>query len=158
MRNAIWISVMAILVLASCQAQDPNAFSFSQLVGRWESIDPKSHQIEEWQSVNDSLLTGRGFVLEKGDTTFIEFLSIKKINGVWNYVAQVPSQNENKEVLFKLTSQTEKKVEFSNTLHDFPQKIVYALSSNDKMQVYIEGPQQGKVARITFDFNRSTQP
>jgi len=61
-------------------------------------------------------------------------------------------------VLFKLTSQTDKKVEFTNKQHDFPQKIVYVMGSDNKMQVYIEGPQQGKVARITFDFTRGINP
>jgi hypothetical protein len=158
MQSHYWKIVIVFLALVSCQTKNPNEFDFSKLIGRWEYTDPKSHQIEQWNSESDSSLVGKGFVLEQGDTTFIEFLALKKINGVWNYIAQVPSQNEQKEVYFRLTSQSASKVEFSNPQHDFPQKIVYVLQSDNTMQVYIEGPQQGKVARITFDFSRSALP
>jgi len=77
-----WKIFIVLLALASCHTKAPNEFNFSKLVGRWEYTDPKSHQIEEWLSINDSTLSGKGFVLEKGDTTFIEFLAIKKIDNV----------------------------------------------------------------------------
>ena len=100
MQSHYWKIVIVFLALVSCQTKNPNEFDFSKLIGRWEYTDPKSHQIEQWNSESDSSLVGKGFVLEQGDTTFIEFLALKKINGVWNYIAQVPSQNEQKEVYF----------------------------------------------------------
>jgi hypothetical protein len=130
-------------------------FDFSQLIGSWSSINSEANQMEEWEEYNDSTFVGRGYILEHGDTTFFESLEIRKEMGVWTYFAKV-NQMQGKEVVpFKLSMQSPGKVEFTNPTHDFPQKIVYELLSENEMQAYIEGPRDGQTIRILFDFKRN---
>jgi hypothetical protein len=154
MRKKVATILPIVLVLCGCEPAKDNQFDFEKLVGRWEYLDPRSHQVEEWARVNNQLYEGKGFVLEKGDTTFIEFLRIEKQDSSWVYVAQVSSENNNEEVPFRLAYQTDERAEFTNLMHDFPQRIVYVFKNDNELQAYIEGPQQGKTARITFDFTR----
>ena len=131
---------------------ESGVFDLRRLAGRWEFLDKKTHQIEEWTLAGEKELRGRGFVLEKGDTTFIEFLTIRETNGVLTYFAQVSDLGAAEVVPFSLTSQTKDKLEFSNTAQDFPQKIVYELKSDSTIQAYLEGPRDGQKIRVVFDF------
>lgn len=144
------------MALWSCEPQKTNLnasrFNFEALVGRWESIDVKSHQIEEWRHSSEGRLQGKGYVLTDGDTTFIEFLTIDIADSIPVYYAQVKDQNHNSSIPFKRSIETKESIEFSNPEHDFPKKIVYRLLSDTEMQVYIEGPRNNETARITFDF------
>jgi hypothetical protein len=130
-------------------------FDFSRLTGSWSSVDSISSQIEEWQARTDSNYVGRGYVLEGGDTTFLESLEIRKDHGVWTYYAKVNQMNGGEVVPFRLTKQTPERVEFTNLAHDFPKKIGYELVSNNELQAYIEGPRDGQTIRILFDFKRN---
>jgi hypothetical protein len=134
------------------QAHDTSVFDLRKLNGRWEFLNNNTHQIEEWMMMNDKELKGRGFVLENGDTTFIEFLSIRESNGTLTYFAQVSDITSAEIVPFKLTAQSDKRIEFSNEGQDFPKKIVYELKTDTTMQAYIEGPREGNNIRIVFDF------
>jgi hypothetical protein len=154
MRKRAIVLLPIVLVFCSCEQAKDNRFDFDKLVGRWEYLDPRSHQVEEWSQVGENLYEGKGFVLEKGDTTFIEFLRIEKQDSSWVYVAQVSSENNSEEVPFRLAYETDDRAEFVNPAHDFPQKIVYVFKNENELQAYIEGPQQGNTARITFDFTR----
>lgn len=110
--------------------------------------------MEEWEVLNDSIFVGKGYVLERGDTTFFESLEIRKQFGVWTYFAKV-YQNQGAEVVpFTLTRQTADRVEFTNTEHDFPKKIGYELLSDNELHAYIEGPRDGQTIRVIFDFKR----
>lgn len=152
------VAVVLSLALWQCEVKEhsnnSDNFDFEHLVGGWESVDEKSHQIEEWQKLGDAGLEGKGYVLTEGDTTFIEFLKIDLQDSVPVYYAQVRHQNHNHSVPFYRTKESKEEIEFSNPTHDFPKKIVYRLINEDQMQVYIEGPRNNSTARITFDFVR----
>lgn len=109
-------------------------------------------QIEEWTTVSEKELTGKGFVLENSDTTFIELLSIRENQGVLTYYAQVSDNLTSEIVPFKLSEQTDQRIEFVNENQDFPKKIGYEIRSEERILAYIEGPREGNNVRITFDF------
>jgi len=143
------------LALFSCETplkKVQDNFDLNQLVGRWEHDENKNNQFEEWQLLNESELRGKGFILENGDTTFIEALTIKKIGNRLVYSAEVGDQNNGEKIPFELTGQTSKSLEFSNYSHDFPQRIVYEMKSDSTMQAYIEGPRNDQKIRIVFDY------
>lgn len=150
-----WIT--ALLWFASCRSapnRNSGEFDLNALVGRWEHAENKNNQYEEWVLISGNELRGKGFVLEKGDTTFIEALTIKKENGVVVYTAEAGDQNDGEKVPFQLEAQSEKTIEFANYYHDFPQRIVYEIKSDSTMQAYIEGPRNGQKIRIVFDYIR----
>ncbi len=148
--------MLLALLLVGCddthKTNVADCFNLNRLVGRWEFMDNKTHQIEEWLSLNDKELSGKGFVLGGKDTTFIEFLSIKESNGKLTYFARPSDIHSSEIVPFALEAEGKDKLIFANDKNDFPKKIVYQFQSDSLMQVYIEGPRDGKTTRIVFDF------
>lgn len=155
------IGVVGTMLFAACQPkQETNVaekFDLHRLAGRWKSLDEKSYQIEEWKLQDEWSLKGRGFVMNGADTTYIEFLSIKNVDGQLVYSAQVSDQNDGEIVPFKLSNQSKDFMEFSNPTHDFPKRIVYRLKSDSMLQAYIEGPRDNRTVRVTFDFIKSEE-
>ena len=145
---------IAILLLGCNPGKLQDEFDFSRLTGSWASINSEASQMEEWEALSDSAYSGRGYVIEGGDTTFFETLEIKRDIGVWTYYAKVSQANGGEVVPFRLSKQSSEKVEFTNDAHDFPKKIGYEFVSNDELQAYIEGPRNGQTIRILFDFKR----
>ncbi len=131
-----------------------DCFDLQRLDGRWEFMDNRTHQIEEWKLLNDKKLTGRGFVLDGSDTTFIEFLSIEEEQGKLTYFARPSDIHSDEVVPFTLEAENKDKLVFANRTNDFPQRIVYQLTNDSVMQVYIEGPREGKTTRISFDYEK----
>lgn len=115
-------------------------------------MDNRTYQIEEWIMTSDKQLQGKGFVLDGNDTTFIEFLSIAQEAGKLVYYARASEIASPEVVPFPLEEEGKDKLVFANENNDFPKKIVYQLQSDSAMQVYIEGPRDGKYSRIVFDF------
>jgi hypothetical protein len=152
----VLIAILAAMVAEGCSSGVCNdEFDFNRLVGRWVYAESESAQFEEWQLIGEDAFSGRGFVLESGDTTFIETLELTKVNCAWTYSAKVLDGASAEVVPFTLTKQSQRVLEFVNPSHDFPKKIVYELLSPDEMQVYIEGPRDGQNIRIMFHFARS---
>lgn len=133
------------------QAKD-GSFDLQRLDGRWEFMDNQTFQIEEWNAQGEKDLKGIGFVLDGQDTTFIEFLSIREDNGALTYFARPSDSNSAEIVPFKLEAEGKDELVFANPDNDYPKKIGYRLQSDSTMQVYIEGPREGKTTRKVFDF------
>jgi hypothetical protein len=147
------------LILCNSCAEKPSRtrsseeFDLEQLSGRWEFQDNRT-KIEEWTLLSDDELTGRGFVLSGEDTSFIEFLSIRKDGGVLKYLARVSGEDSGEIVPFTLSFQNETRIEFVNENLDFPKKIGYEVVGPDKIESYIEGPRDGQTVRIVFDYEK----
>jgi Domain of unknown function (DUF6265) len=129
-------------------------FELNKLVGRWESVSKKNSQVEEWTKVGENELTGKGYVLDKGDTTFIEYLRLAIENDVLTYFAMVGDQNDRRSIPFKLTENKRMKMTFENPSHDFPQVIVYEMINDTMLTVFVEGNEDGIFRRIKFDFEK----
>jgi len=43
---------------------------------------------------------------------------------------------------------------FENLKHDFPQRIGYERTSVDRLEAWIEGPQNGQTRRLAFSYAR----
>jgi hypothetical protein len=146
-------SMFIVLTMACGTAVGPGQFNLEKLAGTWVIHEGSKTQVESW-SVQESGLTGRGLVLNNADTTFIEELTISKWNNDWVYQARVSGQNNGQPIQFMLENQTNHLIAFANYKHDFPQRIVYELISDNDLQVYIEGPRDGEKIRIVMDFKR----
>jgi hypothetical protein len=158
MNRFLAVAVTALIGLCSCNeptGAGQKIFDLRRLEGRWESITDRAHRFEEWNADSTGGLAGKGFVLEGGDTTFIEFLSIHEQDGVLTYYAQVGDRHNTEVVPFRMGVQGADLIEFVNPGHDFPRRIVYHLHSDDSLHAFIEGPRDQGVYRINFDFVRS---
>jgi hypothetical protein len=123
------------------------------LAGRWEFQDNRT-KIEEWTLTGDNELSGKGFVLSESDTSFIEFLSIRKEAGVLKYFAGISGQDSGEVIPFTLAFQSSTRIEFVNESLDFPKRIGYEVIGIDKIESYIEGPRDGQTVRIIFDYEK----
>lgn len=148
------ILVICIIgILMSCnETQDSLPFELQKLVGRWEEKADSSDHIEVWTRESENTIWGRGFVLDRNDTTFIEYLAIQPVNDTLSYLARVSSRFTGEIVRFPVKSQSSKKIVFENLNHDFPQRIVYELKNDSVLDVFVEGPENGVVRRIDFNF------
>jgi len=152
--SIIFCLFYALVVVGCNQSKGKGEFDFELLVGKWSSADTSGSQQEEWEQRNDSTFAGKGYVIEGGDTTFFETLEIRKLNGVWTYLARVEQQNGAEVIPFQINKQSNEKVEFVNPQHDFPKKIGYELLGENELQAYIEGPRGGQTIRVLFDFKK----
>lgn len=158
MIRVLLIFHLFILICSSCTNSSAatgtsEEFDLEQLAGRWEFQDNRT-KIEEWTLLSKYELTGRGFVLSGEDTSFIEFLNIRKDDGVLKYLARVSGEDSGEVVPFTLSFQNETRIEFVNENLDFPKKIGYEVIGPDKIESYIEGPRDGQTVRIVFDYEK----
>lgn len=150
-------------MLFSC-AEDPastgGSFNgdFSMLEGTWEDISEKQTFIEYWNPADNGALEGNGFVLFENDTVLIEHLRIEKNGMGWVYYAGVSGHSGNQSVPFTLSEQsTANKLVFENLAHDFPQRIIYAKNGDNKIEVLIEGEENGNFRRRKLSYIRRTE-
>jgi len=152
----LYTILLAALLLSACgngrSTKVTDSFDLRRLEGRWEYVDNKTHQIEEWAVEGETNLEGRGFVLDGRDTTFIEFLSIQEENNVLTYFARPSSLNSNEIIPLQLQTESKTELVFVNPNNEFPKKIIYRLKSDSLMQVYIEGSGEGKIKNRVYDF------
>jgi hypothetical protein len=124
------------------------------VLGEWISESSESISYENWVKINDTLLRGKSFTIKKNDTIFSESISLLQINGELFYIPTVNDQNDGLPVKFKLVSNLSDDMEFENTLHDFPQKIIYHNYMNDSLWARIEGFTNDKFKSINFRFGK----
>lgn len=118
------------------------------LVGTWERTDmkPGKQGFEIWEQ-EGLRLTGRGISMQGADTTFVEMLGVKIIDGELYYIAEVP-QNPNP-TLFKIVELRDGFVKCENPEHDFPKVITYE-RKQDQLLAVISGNGQA----MSFSFQK----
>jgi len=154
----IHLTIFAILIAASCNTENKNKLTTENLKwlnGEWENYNDSSLTFtESWQNINDSLMQGESFTMEKGDTVSHETMQIKISGGKMFFIPTVDNQNNAQTVVFTLEDSKNNSFVFKNRAHDFPQTIVYQKINDDSLAAYIEGTMNGKAQRIDFGFVR----
>jgi len=107
---------------------------------------PKVSFMEQWKYYPDSI-SGKGLSIKENDTTIMEALCIREVNGKINYIARPAGEAI---IGFPLIHMSDNEVVFENLVNDFPQKIRYLKTTKDSLQVIISGviPQGERV--VTF--------
>ena len=146
-RLQICIAILSLMPQLHLQAQD-TIKDVQWLKGSWKRTNANTNMSWEiWQQHEDGL-SGIGFTLNKGDTTFIEKLSIILNNDGLFYIADVPHNLA--PTYFKLTHHKNDSWTFENPDHDFPKIITYRRISTSTMNCTIQG--NGK--QIIFEFKK----
>lgn len=158
MRLKLLFGLFIASALFSCKTENNTVdarFEFDRLCGKWMDANKDNAFNEEWRRENENLIVGKGYVLSENDTVFIERLSIEIAENKVVYAAEVSNQNKDMKVPFTAVKQTNKKVVFENVQHDFPQRIIYHLTSDKELRVAIEGYENGVYRKLKFDFLRA---
>jgi hypothetical protein len=145
-----------ILALVSCSGkQESQTFArLKQLEGRWQAKDGTDTIYENWQLLSPQEMFGKSYFLTGKDTVWLEHTKlVENKRGIF-YIPSVARQNRGRPVFFRLISSERQQFVFENKDHDFPQRIIYHLSSKDSVHAWIEGTRRGKPQRSDYYFVR----
>ena len=145
-----------LLAFFSCGEKADNAgeFDLKKLEGDWLFMHESTQEMAQWRGDGNGGLTGTGYVLDENDTTFIEFLQIRKTSSGLVYTASASRTDTLDRVPYALINETTEKLEFFNANYGFPQKVVFDLPNDSTLYFYIEGPQEQKKVRINFIYQK----
>lgn len=129
----------------------PTEKQFTWLEGKWLQSNGEANFHEEWARVNDTLLIGKGFVIDGTDSLFSERLSLLTSGEQTVYRVEMTT---GRIADFKLTENTTDKLVFELPENDFPSKISYTKKSETEMVVLLEGSENGKEIKDELIFHR----
>lgn len=157
--NSLILSALFIFCIISCQNKSVKKFEklekMNWLVGQWENSMPNGLLTETWKKENDSTFSGKSyFIINKKDTIHSETIILKQIKDDLIYSPTVKGQNNDKAVIFKLTTATTKEFTFENPTHDYPKKIVYKMVNATNLVATISGIQQGKPSSESYPMKK----
>ena len=133
----------------------PRLKPLKPLLGTWETSNRDDRIIETWEYSNPRSFTGRSFKVGlNNDTTLLEEIEIKVKGSELFYIPTAAGQNFGNPVEFKLLTSVGGKHVFENKLHDFPQRIIYWMKSENEVLAWIEGENEGKSSKIEFKYHR----
>ena len=146
---------LAIFVasVANTKAQS-DLDKLSWMLGTWQYKTTNYNIIEGWKVKNDSTLVGYSYTIAGKDTVSSEQTEIIKKNHKIIFNATVKEQNQNATIPFLMYAFSTDSIGFENTLHDFPQRIIYKKVSNDKIRASIEGFIEQRIKRRDFFYER----
>ena len=150
-----------LMMLSACTFKTPaQGFSAKEfkalqpLAGLWKMETSRGAIYEEWKLTSDTKMSGRSFRINNTDTIVFEQLEIYLEDGKITYSPIVRGQNNGQAVPFPLASVTGKRFVFENKEHDFPQRIIYDLVSEDSVHARIEGTRNGQERGSDFKYSR----
>jgi hypothetical protein len=147
---------LAFIIILFCKsatyAQKQSDFNF--LLGSWEMITEKGKTTENW-TIKDGNLIGASYKHnKKGDSTLMESVIIKRIDGRWNYCVTAYENGKKHQVNFAIIKNANNEIKFQNKENDFPQNITYVNKGKNELYAYIDGTINGKTKEIKFPYVR----
>lgn len=161
--------MMALLTLISCGDTEHGAITAGQttttqpknelektswLLGVWKSDNPEGIAYEVWHRENDSVFSGRSYMVKGHDTLPQETMTLQQNGNETYYIPIVNGQNNGQPVLFKMMPAAEATLVFENPEHDFPQKITYTKVGEDSLVAAISGKINGETHTEEFPMRR----
>jgi hypothetical protein len=93
--------------------------------------------------------------VNNADTVILERTTLYLEGDKIIYSPEVTNQNNAQPVPFSLVSINGQRYTFENKAHDFPQRIIYHLVSNNAVHARIEGSKNGKDMGSDFNYTRA---
>ena len=149
MRKLIILS----LLISACSSNGLKQVGLESWNGEWISEEGEDSFLETWKSIDANEMAGYGAMLHSGDTIFSERIQLIKEKEDIYYVVTI-KENSNLPVRFKLTSSSANQWIFENSEHDFPTRITYELTAENKLRATIEGSEQTADQNFTLYFKR----
>jgi len=136
----------------SCSNNKTTISDFAWLNGKWIGSSQGMNFFEEWQSTKHDLLNGFGGAISGTDTVFSEKIQIEQRGSDIFYTANV--QENGGPVDFKFIGYKNDSIVFENSVHDYPQRVVYFRLPDNKLYACIDGLKAGKYARLEFFYQQ----
>jgi hypothetical protein len=141
-----------VLAAGAVQAAESPLTRVAWLAGCWRGLYGEPGTAEHWMPLAGGTLLGMGRTVRQGRTVDHEFLQIRETSeGKLVYIAQPSGQPM---AQFTAVRIAEHEVVFENAEHDFPQRILYRLDADGRLQARIEGTVKGASKGIDFPMKR----
>ena len=122
------------------------------LSGCWAAAGQDAGSGEQWMPPAGGTMIGMSRSVRDGETVAFEFLRIvEQEDGGLEFIASPSGQNTSS---FSMVSLGDREVTFGNSDHDFPQRIIYRLTSDEDLLGRIEGTIDGKERAVDFPMKR----
>jgi hypothetical protein len=149
---------MALCALVTCaspaMAADELLSRVGWLAGCWRSAGGEPGSAEHWMPVAGGTMLGMARTVRRGRTVEHEFMQIRETgDGRLAYIAQPSNQPMAQFTSIRIG---EREVVFENAEHDFPQRILYRLEGEGRLQARIEGTVKGVARSVDFPMSRAS--
>ncbi len=136
-----FLRISIIFSFGACHGQQ-ELTDLQFLLGTWKIAEKDTY--EAWDPGEHGQLRGKSYKPnEAGDTLVLETLQISVKNSEVVYEATVSGQNEGQTIGFTLNKAIRGRYSFENDAHDFPKKIQYEKTGDNKLFVRVLG-EEGK--------------
>ena len=124
------------------------------LEGTWENKKPKGSIFETWIVKSNTELKRTSFKIVEGDTLILETIRLTEETSQLYFIPLVQNQNDQKPIRFALDFLSERKMQFVNLEHDFPNFITYEMVNQDSLVASINGKENKEETRRLFPMRR----
>ncbi|HAP00310.1 MAG TPA: hypothetical protein DCQ93_00145 [Bacteroidetes bacterium] len=148
--------LLFILISFQSFSQQISIHQFDWIIGNWEIQIGKNSLHEDWVFSDDSTLSATSYILSpKGKKTISETIELKIRNGAAYYVPSLRDQNEIDTVEFRIVFWKKNSFTAENIWHDYPQRIIYTLETDQQLLAKIEGIRNGKFKSEEFPMKKA---
>lgn len=148
------VSWLFLLSTGLAQATTPEDLDW--LAGCWAFEKNGKRYEEVWLMPAQDGAIGVARTLKNGRTLNREFLRLEaNADGTLDYVSIPSGQVETR---FRLATRQARSAVFENLQHDFPSRIRYTRTADDRLDAAIEGRDDGKSKTIEYPFRRTNCP
>ncbi len=148
-QSLAWLIVAATLPAAALPATIDD---LGWLSGCWTAAGQDAGSGEQWMPPAGGTMIGMSRSVRDGKTVAFEFIRIvEQKDGGLEFIASPSGQNTTS---FSMVSLGDREVTFGNSDHDFPQRIIYRLTSDEDLLGRIEGTIDGEDRAVDFPMKR----
>lgn len=145
-------TLLCLFMVTNVNADQADLDKLGWLAGCWAPEAGEAGSVEHWLPLAGGTMLGVGRTVKDGKTVSYEFLQIRvSQEGKAVYIARPSGQEE---ASFTALNLTDDSVTFENLQHDFPQRIIYRLSSDNKLVARAEGLRDGELRGVDFPMKR----
>lgn len=126
----------------------------NMILGTWGMNTKKGVIYETWQKKGNDHYSGVSYMVSGTDTSWLEYVDLKKTKEGVFYIVKTAGQNNEKPVSFKQTAARGNMFVFENPQHDFPKRIVYELVNEETIRAWIDDGPNNPKKRSTFNYKR----
>lgn len=146
--NVLWV-----FPFVACAAT-ASVSDLAWMTGCWQSVGGEEGSVEIWMAPAGGIMLGMNRSMRDGKASGYEFMRIiEKADGSLVFVASPSGQDS---ATFTVADLGSGNVVFENSAHDFPQRIIYRLISDDHLLGRIEGSIDGETRAIDFPMSRTS--
>lgn len=149
MKKIVFLAVVGMIPVAALPGPIDD---LAWLSGCWMSSNQEPGSAEHWMLPAGGTMIGMNRTVSGGKTVAFEFMRIvEQEDGGLEFIASPSGQ---KTTGFTMTNVTNREVIFENPDHDFPQRIIYRLVSDEELLGRIEGTIDGVERAADFPMKK----